>query len=69
MTERDIPNEPIDDAELSDAELAALARFDEDEPAAPVVTDDEDESLRGDAYRDLHLRLEGEIVRSIDDPQ
>jgi cardiolipin synthase A/B len=29
------------------------------------VTDDEDESLRGDAYRDLHLRLEGEIVRSI----
>ncbi len=29
------------------------------------VTDEKDESLRGDAYRDLHLRLEGEIVRSI----
>lgn len=29
------------------------------------ITDDEDESLCDDAFRDLHLRLEGEIVRSI----
>lgn len=29
------------------------------------VTDDENERLRADAYRDLHLRLRGEIVRSV----
>jgi cardiolipin synthase len=29
------------------------------------VTDEEDESLRPDAYRDLHLRLEGRIARSL----
>lgn len=29
------------------------------------ITDEEDESLRPDAYRDLHLRLEGEVVRSV----
>jgi cardiolipin synthase len=29
------------------------------------VTDEEDESLRDDAYRDLHLRMEGEVVRSV----
>jgi cardiolipin synthase len=29
------------------------------------VTDDENESLRADAYRDLHLRLTGDIVRSL----
>ncbi len=29
------------------------------------VTDDEDESLREDAYRDLHLQLRGEVVRSV----
>lgn len=29
------------------------------------ITDEEDERLRDDAYRDLHLRLEGEIVRSV----
>jgi cardiolipin synthase len=27
------------------------------------ITDEEDERLRKDAYRDLHLRLEGEVVR------
>lgn len=29
------------------------------------ITDEEDETLRADAYRDLHLRLEGEVVRSV----
>lgn len=29
------------------------------------ITDEQDDSLRKDAYRDLHLRLEGEIVRSV----
>ncbi|BDU14814.1 cardiolipin synthase [Lysobacter auxotrophicus] len=29
------------------------------------ITDDEDERLREDAYRDLHLRLEGDIVREL----
>lgn len=29
------------------------------------VTDEEDERLRPDAYRDLHLRLEGEVVGSL----
>lgn len=29
------------------------------------VTDDEDERLRKDAYRDLHLRLEGDVVRAL----
>ena len=29
------------------------------------VTDDQDETLRDDAYRDLHLRLEGRVVRSL----
>ncbi|GAB1595032.1 cardiolipin synthase [Lysobacter claricitrinus] len=29
------------------------------------VTDDEDERLRSDAYRDLHLRLEGDVVASL----
>lgn len=29
------------------------------------VTDEEDERLRPDAYRDLHLRLEGKVVRSL----
>lgn len=29
------------------------------------VTDDENDALRGDAYRDLHMRLEGDIVRSL----
>lgn len=29
------------------------------------ITDEQDDSLRDDAYRDLHLRLEGEIVRSV----
>jgi cardiolipin synthase len=29
------------------------------------ITDDEDERLRADAYRDLHLRLEGEVVRAL----
>ncbi|HBK45625.1 MAG TPA: cardiolipin synthase [Xanthomonadaceae bacterium] len=29
------------------------------------VTDEEDESLRPDAYRDLHLRVEGHVVRSL----
>src|SRR5690606_32754317 len=29
------------------------------------VTDAEDERLRDDAYRDLHVRLEGDIVRSL----
>ncbi|MFD0739678.1 cardiolipin synthase [Lysobacter koreensis] len=29
------------------------------------ITDEEDERLRGDAYRDLHLRLEGDIVGAL----
>ena len=29
------------------------------------ITDDENDRLRSDAYRDLHLRLEGDIVRSL----
>jgi cardiolipin synthase len=29
------------------------------------VTDEEDERLRADAYRDLHLRLEGAVARSL----
>jgi cardiolipin synthase len=29
------------------------------------VADEEDESLRRDAYRDLHLRLEGDVVREL----
>ncbi|MGY4514616.1 cardiolipin synthase [Lysobacter sp. HA18] len=29
------------------------------------VTDEEDEGLRADAYRDLHLRLEGDVVGSL----
>ncbi|MEE7548391.1 cardiolipin synthase [Xanthomonas sp. Kuri4-1] len=29
------------------------------------VTDEEDERLRADAYRDLHMRLEGHVVRSL----
>jgi cardiolipin synthase len=29
------------------------------------VTDEENESLRADAYRDLHLRLTGDVVRSL----
>ena len=29
------------------------------------ITDDEDERLRADAYRDLHLRLEGDVVREL----
>jgi cardiolipin synthase len=29
------------------------------------ITDEENEQLRGDAYRDLHLRLEGDAVRSL----
>ena len=29
------------------------------------ITDEEDERLRGDAYRDLHLRVEGDIVRAM----
>jgi cardiolipin synthase len=29
------------------------------------ITDEEDERLRNDAYRDLHLRLEGDIVREL----
>lgn len=29
------------------------------------VTDEEDERLRADAYRDLHLRLDGAVVRSL----
>ena len=29
------------------------------------ITDEEDESLGDDAYRDLHLRLEGDVVRSL----
>ncbi|QNN45272.1 cardiolipin synthase [Thermomonas brevis] len=29
------------------------------------ITDEEDERLREDAYRDLHLRVEGDIVRSL----
>lgn len=29
------------------------------------ITDEENEALRADAYRDLHMRLEGDIVRSL----
>ena len=29
------------------------------------ITDEEDERLRPDAYRDLHLRLEGDVVRAL----
>src|SRR5690606_35897440 len=29
------------------------------------ITDDQDETLREDAYHDLHLRLEGRVVRSL----
>ena len=29
------------------------------------VTDDENETLRADAYRDLHVRIEGHVVRSL----
>ncbi|KAF1719900.1 cardiolipin synthase [Pseudoxanthomonas wuyuanensis] len=29
------------------------------------ITDEENERLRSDAYRDLHVRMEGEVVRSI----
>jgi cardiolipin synthase len=29
------------------------------------ITDEEDESRRPDAYRDLHMRLEGNVVRSL----
>ena len=29
------------------------------------ITDEEDERLRDDAYRDLHMRLEGAVVRSL----
>ena len=29
------------------------------------VTDDQNESVRGDAYRDLHLRIEGDTVRAL----
>ena len=29
------------------------------------ITDDENEQLRSDAYRDLHLRLEGDVVRAL----
>lgn len=29
------------------------------------ITDEENERLRGDAYRDLHLRVEGDAVRSL----
>jgi cardiolipin synthase len=29
------------------------------------ITDEEDERLRNDAYRDLHLRLEGNVVNSL----
>ena len=29
------------------------------------ITDEEDERLRKDAYRDLHLRLEGDVVREL----
>jgi cardiolipin synthase len=29
------------------------------------ITDEEDERVRADAYRDLHLRLEGEVVGSL----
>lgn len=30
------------------------------------ITDEEDERLRDDAYRDLHLRLEGDVVRELE---
>ncbi len=29
------------------------------------ITDEEDERLRADAYRDLHLRVEGDVVRAL----
>ena len=29
------------------------------------VTDEENERLRADAYRDLHIRIEGHVVRSL----
>jgi cardiolipin synthase len=29
------------------------------------ITDEENESLRADAYRDLHLRIEGDVVRGL----
>ena len=29
------------------------------------ITDEQDERLRDDAYRDLHLRIEGDLVRSL----
>lgn len=29
------------------------------------ITDDENDRLRSDAYRDLHLRIEGDVVRSL----
>ena len=29
------------------------------------ITDEENEGLRPDAYRDLHLRMEGDIVRGL----
>lgn len=29
------------------------------------ITDDEDESRRADAYRDLHMRIRGHVVRSL----
>jgi cardiolipin synthase len=29
------------------------------------ITDEQDERLRGDAYRDLHLRLEGDVVQAL----
>ena len=29
------------------------------------ITDEEDERLRGDAYRDLHVRLEGDVARAL----
>lgn len=29
------------------------------------ITDEENEGLRADAYRDLHLRIEGDVVRSL----
>jgi cardiolipin synthase A/B len=30
------------------------------------ITDEENEALRADAYRDLHVRMEGEVVRSLE---
>jgi cardiolipin synthase A/B len=29
------------------------------------ITDEEDERLRGDAYRDLHVRLDGDVARAL----